>query len=143
MAPYVFDVNVYSEDPMIHCEREQTLQSLDGYTNVETTTTGGKVACLTITKSGGTDGLFTTIPFWIGPSGEDAKVKFDVYCQMGASGGSHPILLLGDCTTMSWDEFNNGTDRVRQYGLDDKRSRSFRDSVTIGDTIEQNGLKVS
>lgn len=141
MAPYVFDVNVSSEDP-IHCEREQTM-NIDGHTSVETTKVDDKNTRVTITKGGGTDGLFTMVPFWIGPSGEDAKVKFDVYCQMGASGGSHPIVLLGDCTTMGWNEFNDNTDRARQYWLDDMRSRSFRDSVPIGDTIEQNGLKVS
>jgi len=73
----------------------------------------GPMTNVKITKSGGTDYLFTSIPIWVGSSEDDVKLKFDVYCEMGASSGSEPMVKLHDCDSLTWDE-SKDEDYIRE-----------------------------
>lgn len=102
MAPYVFDVNisddVKSENP-VHFAGDNTSPKLDDTTSVESALE--EKGQVTISKGGGTEGLFTVVSFWVGPPEDDIKLKFDVYCEMGASMSSKPAARLGDCSQLT------------------------------------------
>ncbi|KAM7192194.1 hypothetical protein V8F33_008468 [Rhypophila sp. PSN 637] len=174
MAPYVFDLNIDNEVQSkypIHFARHDTYSPLDGTTDV--TPHLERERKVTISKGGGTDGLFTTISFWVGDSSEeDAKVKFDVYCEMAASAGANARARMGDCTGLDSSLFHHGWRSNLYNGRSDnndeihsthafnimrkinelvpgmKKMMDAADpveaswSIPIGDTIEQNGLRV-
>ncbi|KAM7199939.1 hypothetical protein V8F33_004113 [Rhypophila sp. PSN 637] len=112
MAPdqYTFDLNIDNElnsEYPIHFARHDTYMPLDGTTEVTPHLQDNQV---TITKSDGRDGLSTTLSFWVGggDSEEDAKLKFDVYCEMPAGDGSIPHARLGNCTDLDNGMFHDG-----------------------------------
>lgn len=108
MAPYVFEVHI-SNDVHSTCPLNfagsHTRDDLDGSHSVAEGAEGSKTWAR-ISKSGGTDGLFTVLSFWLGTSDKDVKLQFEVYCEMAASAGSEPAARLGDCNQLSWDLFN-------------------------------------
>ncbi|KAM7220376.1 hypothetical protein V8F06_004155 [Rhypophila decipiens] len=109
--PYTFDLNIDNElesEYPIHFARHDTYMPLDGTTEVTPHLQDNQG--VTITKSDGRDGLSTTLSFWVGgDSEEEAKLKFDVYCEMPASDGSSiPHARLGDCTHLESGMFHDG-----------------------------------
>lgn len=81
-----------------------TLSSLDGTTIVST---DGDVTSVKVSKSGGTDGLFTALSF-CATNGTDAdkNVPFTVWATMPASSNSVVDVKLVDATTLINGDYN-------------------------------------
>ncbi|KAJ4371911.1 hypothetical protein N0V86_008465 [Didymella sp. IMI 355093] len=96
-----------------------TLTNLDGTTQVQTE---GDVENVKVSKSGGTDGLFTALSFVAANGADSSKnVPFTVWATMGAAAGSTVSVKLVDATTIINGDLNqlrtgDWANQVSQHG---------------------------
>ncbi|MCJ1396552.1 hypothetical protein MMC18_009443 [Xylographa bjoerkii] len=120
MAPYVMTVELRNETEYpINWVGASTLKGLDGHTSVGSLTVQPHgTGEIPISKSGGTDGLFTALTWWVGSVHWDKKYQFSVWSMMPASAGGEVSVGLANVDGMSSEQFQTSSwaDDCRQAG---------------------------
>ena len=105
MAPYTMTIELKNQsDHYVGFVGHGTLSSLDGKTIVKT---DSDLTGVEVSKSGGTDGLFTAVSF-VAVNGTDPEknVPFTVWATMPASAGSNVEVKLIDASSRINDDYN-------------------------------------
>lgn len=89
-----------------------TLSKLDGTTSVNdipTEVLAGDSMTGEIVKGGGTDGLFTTLSWYVAHVHWDIKCQFLLYSEMPAALGPKVFVGLRNIAGISWPQFEDST----------------------------------
>jgi hypothetical protein len=134
MAPYTMTIELKNKsDRYISFIGHSTLSSLDGRTEVQTE---GDITSVKISKSGGTDGLFTALSFCaVNGTDADKNVPFTVWATMPASAGSSVEVKLVDATNIVNGDYN----RLRSSEWADTVSKN---GSWYGDQVERSKFTV-
>lgn len=138
MAPYVTKVELVNEtEYKINWIGASTFPGLDGQTSVNgMEVLSGQTMSTDITKSGGTDGLFTMLSWNIAHTHVDIKSQFSVYCEMPATAGKPAFFSLIDLSYSSHGPLRTGEAFEMYRRMYDKSSSTWVKSV------DRNGTSV-
>jgi hypothetical protein len=133
MAPYTMNVVIVNEtEATVHWIGASTLTSLDGETTVAPLSVAPHAhGNTTISKGGGTDGLFTALTWGVG----SAEPRFLVWTRMPASND-------GVATARLRDVFGMGTGTFVDSAAADYCEANNTNSKVLVDSFAYGGLKV-